>query len=94
MGEQFQSSKFRVTLDGDRVWVQIGLDGLKILSDRDNRTLRSYELPHISRWQSRGSSLVLYTKTPSDLEERTLTLSGDDMTIRNTLDTLTCSCMQ
>jgi hypothetical protein len=74
--------------------VQIGLDGLRILSDRDNRTLRSYELNHISRWQSRGSSLVLYTKTPQDLEERTVTLSGDDHTIRNVLDTLTCSCMQ
>lgn len=81
------------------------------------------------RWQSRGSSLVLYVKTPVDVEERQLTLQvghlrhvcrcmrvlwlsrqastallhsplcwvhaqGDDSTIRNALDTLTCSCMQ
>ncbi len=92
-------SKFRVSwqhADGDteRVVVTIGLDGLKIQSASDSRTLRSYELGHISRWQSRGASLVLYTKTPSDVEERQLTLTGDDTTIRNALDTLTCSCMQ
>jgi hypothetical protein len=48
------------------------------------------------RWQSqiRGRSLVMYTRTPSDVEERQLTLEGDETTIRNVLDTLTCSCMQ
>lgn len=56
--------------------------------------MRSYELGHISRWQSRGSSLVLYTRTPVDVEERQLTLQGDEHTVRSALDTLTCSCMQ
>lgn len=99
MGDFSATSKFRVNLvhsDGssERVSVQIGLDGLKILDANSGRSIRSYELGHISRWQSRGSSLVLYTRTPVDVEERQLTLQGDDNTIRNTLDTLTCSCMQ
>ncbi len=98
-GEFNSTSKFRVTLvhsDGDteRVSVQIGLDGLKIIDINSNRTTRSYELGHISRWQSRGSSLILYTKTPVDVEERQLTLQGDENTIRSALDVLTCSCMQ
>ena len=93
------SEKFRLSLvhsDGgtERVVVQIGLDGLKVLQASDNRSLRSYELGHISRWQSRGSQLVLYTKTAVDLEERQLTLQGDENTVRSALDTLTCSCMQ
>lgn len=46
------------------------------------------------RWQSRGRSLVLYTRTPADVEERQVTLEGDESMIRNVLDTLTCSCMQ
>lgn len=93
------SEKFRLTLvsydsPNERVTVQIGMDGLKILNAEGNRTLRSYELGHISRWQTRGSSLVLYTRTPVDVEERQLTLQGDEHTVRNALDTLTCSCMQ
>ncbi len=93
------TSKFRVQLVGsdgsnDRVSVTIGLDGLKIMDVASGRTMRSYELGHISRWQSRGSSLVLYTRTPVDLEERAVTLQGDEHTIRSCLDTLTCSCMQ
>lgn len=93
------SEKFRMNLahhDGgtDRVVVQIGLDGLKLLNASDNRTMRSYELGHISRWQSRGGSLILYTRTPVDVEERQTTLSADDSTVRNALDTLTCCCMQ
>lgn len=99
MGEFNATSKFRVSLvqsDGstERVSVAIGLDGLKISDANTGRTMRSYELSHISRWQSRGSSLVLYTRTPVDLEERSVTLQGDEHTIRNCLDTLTCSCMQ
>jgi hypothetical protein len=99
MGDFGATSKFRVSLthsDGssERVSVTIGLDGLKITDANSGRTMRSYELGHISRWQSRGSSLVLYTKTPVDIEERSVTLQGDDNTIRNCLDTLTCSCMQ
>lgn len=93
------SEKFRLTLvsyDGpnERVTVQIGLEGLKILNAEGNRTMRAYELGHISRWQTRGNNLVLYTKTPVDVEERQLTLQGDDHTVRGALDTLTCACMQ
>ena len=46
------SSKFRLTLDGDRVTVQIGLDGLKIFDASTNRSIRSLDLGHISRWGS------------------------------------------
>lgn len=94
------SSSFRLNLvndyggSNDRVMVQIGMDGLKITTTSDNRTLRSYELSHISRWQSRDNNLVLYIKTPNDMEERQTTLSGDETTIRSALDTLTCCCMQ
>ncbi|GIL49336.1 hypothetical protein Vafri_5718 [Volvox africanus] len=93
------SEKFRMNLinsDGkcDSVVVQIGLDGLKLLSASDNRMMRSYDLSHISRWQSRGDSLILYTRTPVDVEERQTTLSANDNTVRSALDTLTCCCMQ
>ena len=92
------SEKFRVNLlhsDGtsERVSVQIGLDGFKVLST-EGLSVKSLDLSHISRWQSRGTSLVLYTKTPVDLEERQITLQGDENTIRSALDTLTCCCMQ
>lgn len=73
---------------------EIGLDGLVITSPDGSRTLRKYPLNHISRWALRGSSLVLYTKTPVDVEEHTMTLQGQQHTIQNMLDTLTCSCMQ
>lgn len=100
MADQFsQKERFRVQLSNsegstERVTIEIGLNGLKVLNAEGNRTMRSYDLKHISRWQSTGSSLILYTQTPVDLEERQLTLSGDATTIRNCLDTLTCSCMQ
>ena len=42
----------------------------------------------------RGTSLILFTKSPVDVEDRTVTLQGDEHTIRSVLDTLTCSCMQ
>lgn len=91
--------KFRLNFvnnDGhtERVSVQISMDGLKILTIEGGRTIKSYELSHISRWQSRGSSLVLYTKTTGDIEERQVTFQGDEHTIRSALDTLTCCCMQ
>ena len=38
--------------------------------------------------------LNLYARTPVDVEERTITLQGDDRTIGSVLDTLTSSCMQ
>ncbi|KAK9810515.1 hypothetical protein WJX72_012038 [[Myrmecia] bisecta] len=94
------SEKFRLSLVSDdgysteRVVVQMGLDGVFILSSDGSRTLRKYPLNHISRWALRGDSLVLYTKTPVDVEERTVTLKADETTIRSVLDTLTCSCMQ
>lgn len=99
MGDFSSVSKFRLNLlhsDGssERVVVQIGLEGLKLFNANDNRTIRSYELSHISRWQSRGNNLVLYTRTPVDVEERQTTLQGDETSVRNALDTLTCSCMQ
>lgn len=73
---------------------EIGLNGLVISSPDGYRVLRKYPLNHIARWALRGSVLVLYTKTPADVEEHTLTLQGDQRTITNILDTLTCSCMQ
>ncbi len=93
------SEKFRVSMtnsDGhtEQVTIQIGLEGLKVLTSDGSRTMRSYELSHISRWQSNGGNLILYTKTPVDVEERQLTLAGGDYTIRSALDTLTSCCMQ
>ena len=90
------SEKFRVRLvdSGDNVVTQVGLDGLFILSSDSQRTLRKFPLNRIARWALRGTSLVLYTRTPMDVEERTLTLQGDDRVIRSLLDTLTCCCMQ
>ena len=73
---------------------QIGLDGLFLLSLDTQRTLRKFPLQHISRWALRGTNLVLYTRTPVDLEERTITLQADNRTICSVLDTLTCCCMQ
>lgn len=98
MGE-FRAEKFHLSLlhhDGgtERVVVQIGLDGLKIMANGSDRVMRSYDLSHISRWQSKGSSLILYTRTPVDVEERQTTLQGGDSVIRSALDTLTCCCMQ
>eukprot|EP00798_Chlamydomonas_sp_ICE-L_P025658 gene25658-11321_t len=63
------------------------LDGLKIQDASSGRTMKSFELGNISRWNCRGGNLLLYTKTDSDVEERQLVL-------QNVLDTLTCSCMQ
>jgi len=77
-----------------RVLPQIGLDGLFLLSPDTQRTLRKFPLEHVSRWARRGNMLNLYTRTPSDIEERTITLQGDDRTIGSVLDTLTSSCMQ
>lgn len=87
----------RLVLDSggtDPVVCQVSLDGLFLLSPDGNRTKRKFPLNHISRWALRGSLLVLYTRTPVDVEERTVTLQGDDRVIRSVLDTLTCCCMQ
>ena len=70
------------------------MDGLFILTADGSRPLRKFPLSHISRWALRGPSLVLYTKTPVDVEEVTVTLAADEGTVRSVLDTLTCSCMQ
>jgi hypothetical protein len=94
------SERFRVNLinsDGDteRVTVQVGLDGLKILSQDGSRTMRAYDLTYIKNWETLGSdNLVLYTKAPVDLEERQLTLAADAHTIRAAMDTIVSCCMQ
>lgn len=94
------TEKFYVRLlsDGgygsERVVCQVGLEGLQITAVDSGHTLRKYPLNHIARWAAQGTSLMLYTKTPSDVEERTLTLQADETTIRSLLDTLTCCCMQ
>lgn len=46
------------------VMVEIGMDGFLVLSSDGSRTLRKYPLHHISRWSMRGSSLILYTRSP------------------------------
>ena len=62
--------KFSVRLlpeDGgqaDRVMVEVGMDGFNVLSSDGSRTLRKYPLTHISRWSMRGSSLILFTRSP------------------------------
>lgn len=99
MGDFSATTKFRLRLlhsDGssEQASVQIGLEGLKVMDPSSGRTMKSFDLGHISRWQSRGNSLILYTRTPVDVEERQLTLQGDEHTVRSALDTLTCSCMQ
>jgi hypothetical protein len=96
---KFQASRFRVRLESDdgdqRVTVVVGMDGLKIMNEAGTMTMRSLDLKHISRWSTvGGGSLVIYTQTPVDLEERQLLLSGDASTIQSLLDTLTCNCMQ
>lgn len=101
MGDFQSVEKFNVRLVSDdglgsteRVVCQIGLDGVSVVSQDSGRTLRKYPLNHISRWAARGTSLVLYTRTPADVEERTVTLQADESTVRSVLDTLTCCCMQ
>ncbi|KIY98244.1 hypothetical protein MNEG_9719 [Monoraphidium neglectum] len=99
MAGQFQASRFKVRLESDdgeqRVTVVVGMDGLKIMNEAGSMTKRSLDLKHISRWSTIGrDSLVVYTQTPVDLEERQLCLTGDPTTIQSLLDTLTCNCMQ
>ena len=69
------------------------MDGLAIL-DPSGRPRRKFPLSHIARWAARGATLTLYTRTPVDVEEVTLTLASDEHTVRAVLDTLTCACMQ
>jgi len=88
------AERFRVSMQNDPVIVEIGLDGVKILSPDGQRKMRVYPLSNISRWAQNGGSLQLYTKTPVDVEERQVTLQADDSTIRSVLDTLTSACMQ
>jgi hypothetical protein len=76
------------------VGVQVGLEGVKLLSEDGGRALRIYPLNHISRWALRDTQLVLYTKTPVDVEERAVTLQAPKNVTQSVLDTLTCSCMQ
>ncbi|KAG7673887.1 hypothetical protein Ndes2526B_g02640 [Nannochloris sp. 'desiccata'] len=78
----------------DRVMAEVGMDGFNILSSDGTRTLRKYPLHMISRWSMRGSSLILFTRSQVDVEDRSVTLQGDEHTIRSVLDTLTSCCMQ
>ena len=48
----------------DRVVVEVGLEGFNVLSSDGSRALRKYPLHHISRWSMRGSSLILFTRSP------------------------------
>ncbi|KAI7842789.1 hypothetical protein COHA_003535 [Chlorella ohadii] len=79
---------------GERVVVEVGLEGFNVFDSSGGRLQRKYPLHHISRWSMRGSSLILFTRSPVDVEDRSVTLQGDETTIRSVLDTLTCSCMQ
>ncbi|WIA22447.1 hypothetical protein OEZ85_004745 [Tetradesmus obliquus] len=93
------TEKFRVTMqdnDGSsqRVTVQLSLDGLKILNQDGSRTMRSYNLRNVARWDLMDTSTVIWTKTDVDLEEHPLTLSADSNTVRNVVDTLAMCCMQ
>ena len=96
----FQAEKFHVSLvpeaghRSERVGGQIGLDGLELSAQDGGHLYQKYPLNHISRWAIRSTNLVLFTKTPSDVEERTLTLHGSEHVVRSMLDTLTSSCMQ
>lgn len=95
VGERFHVSLQRPdSFQSDPIIVQVGLDGVKILSPDGQRTMRVYPLSNISRWALRGSFLQLYTKTPVDVEERQVALQADEATIRSVLDTLTSACMQ
>jgi hypothetical protein len=49
---------------GDRVLAEVGLEGFNILDASGSRNLRKYPLHHISRWSMRGSSLILFTRSP------------------------------
>lgn len=61
--------KFNVRLspeDGgpsEPVVAEVGLEGFNLLS-ASGRVLRKYPLHHISRWSMRGSSLILFAKSP------------------------------
>ena len=52
------------------------MDGLFLMSPDASRTLRKFPLSHIARWatppSAGGAALVLYTRTPVDVEEVTL----------------------
>lgn len=93
-GERFSVRLVSDDGSSDRVTVEVGLEGFNVLTTDGARIMKKYPLHHISRWSMRGTSLILFTKSPVDVEDRTLTLEGDEHTIRSVLDTLTCSCMQ
>ena len=55
---------------GERVIAEIGLEGFNILDAGGGRTLRKYPLHHISRWSLRGTSLILFTRSPVSTAQR------------------------
>ena len=91
----FKAQRFSVYLQNDDtserepVTVEVGLEGVKILSSDETRTRRVYALKNITRWEQHGRTLRLYTKTNVDIEERHVALSGEERTCQLLLDTLT-----
>jgi hypothetical protein len=93
------TERFRVTMvnsDGqsERVTVQVSLEGLKILNSEGTRTMRSYDFKSINRCSHENGRLIVYTKSPVDIEERQLELTADSRTISTTLDTIMSFAMQ
>ena len=91
----FKAQRFSVYLQNDDtserepVTVEVGLEGVKILTSDGTRTLRVYALKNITRWEQHGGTLRLYNKTNVDIEERYVSLSGEERTCQLLLDTLT-----
>jgi len=92
----FKAERFQVSLlnqdsriGEEPVTVEVGLDGLKILSRDGTRALRNYAMKYITRWELRGDTLTLYAKTSVDVEERQVILSGPSRTCQLLLDSLT-----
>ena len=40
------------------------MEGFNVLDSSGSRIQRKYPLHHISRWSMRGSSLILFTRSP------------------------------
>lgn len=92
---EFKAERYQATLrhpdtfERESVTVEVGLDGLKILTPDERRTLRVYGLKNITRWELNGAQLTLYTKTNVDVEERQVFLEAPNNTAQLILDTLT-----
>lgn len=49
---------------GERVVAEVGLEGFNIMDSGGSRVMKKYPLHHISRWSMRGTSLILFTRSP------------------------------